>query len=146
MMMEDTTPLYPLFGSADLPHESNNNNSSDSILSNSISSSINNNNNNKFSLFKKASGGFLTSSQAIAEEPLFSLFLSGGIAGLDESLLAGIVPDAAVPRFDTPPFPRQYMSIVPDPPSLDVSESSPAPSPSPTSNSSGTNGKANGST
>lgn len=141
-LIEDNS-LFPLFNSADL-QASALDFSAAGLVPDSPS---------KFAFLKKASGGFLANSQALTEEPLFSLFLSGGmcsamllresitdhlrahvmctfshvlnvfgvcelicwmrglpyvigITGLDESLLAGIVPDAAVPRVENN-IPRQ---------------------------------------
>lgn len=106
MSLIEDNALLPLFSNTDFPDLS-----ASGLVPDSPS---------RFAFLKKASGGFLTNSQAITEEPLFSLFLSGGIAGLDESLLAGIVPDASVPKMEHNPIPRQYMSIVPDAHTLDV--------------------------
>lgn len=98
--MEDNnaTEFYPLYG-----------NTADSEFNNQTGGAVTDNN-NKFTFIKKASGGFLTNSQAITEEPLFSLFLSGGIAGLDESLLSGIMPDAPAVKTEGTHISRQSIS------------------------------------
>jgi len=125
--MEDNnaTEFYPLYG-----------NTADSEFNNQTGGAVTDNN-NKFTFIKKASGGFLTNSQAITEEPLFSLFLSGGIAGLDESLLSGIMPDAPAVKTEGTHISRQSMNIVPDAQLLEALPHTPPISISPAKSDSG---------